>query len=103
MEIPIHKNKKMRIIGYIEHPVLKITIFQMENKLSVKLESGLFEQTYKFRTGDQVNTAEDIRKVVDDNFITAVLEQMNRMRSLRNQALARLGPAEEDDEFEEIL
>ena len=93
----------MRIVGYIEHPVLKITIFQMENKLSVKLESGLFEQTYKFRTGEQINTVEDIRKLVDDTFIAAVLEEMARMRSIRSEGLARFGPEEEEEEFEEIL
>ncbi|MCB0560777.1 MAG: hypothetical protein H6573_22420 [Lewinellaceae bacterium] len=93
----------MRIAGYIEHPVLKITIFQMENKLSVKLESGLFEQTYKFRTGEQINTVEDIRKLVDDTFIAAVLEEMGRMRSIRSAGLARFGPEEEEEEFEEIL
>ena len=88
----------MRIAGYIEHPVLKITIFQMENKLSVKLESGLFEQTYKFRTGEQINTVEDIRKLVDDTFIAAVLEEMGRMRSIRSAGLARFGPEEEEEE-----
>ncbi len=92
----------MRIVGYIDHPVLKITIFQMENKLSVKLESGLFEQTYKFRTGGPVNTVEDIQKLVDDTFITEVLEEMSRMRSIRIQALERLNPGEEQ-EFDKII
>lgn len=92
----------MRIAGYIDHPVLKITIFQMENKLSVKLESGLFEQTYKFRTGGAVNSVEDIRKLVDDDFITEVLQEMGRMRSIRVRALERLEPGGKE-EFEEIL
>ncbi|MCB0584437.1 MAG: hypothetical protein KDD06_03795 [Phaeodactylibacter sp.] len=93
----------MRIAGYIEHPVLKITIFQMENKLAVKLEAGLFEQTYKFRTGSQVSGVEDIRRLVDDSFITAALEEMSRMRSIREAALSRLAPEGEEDEFEDII
>ncbi|MCO6477834.1 MAG: hypothetical protein J5I94_14485 [Phaeodactylibacter sp.] len=93
----------MRIVGYIDHPVLKITIFQMENKLSVKLESGLFEQIYKFRTGGLVNTVEDIRKLVDDSFITEVLQEMSRMRSIRTKALERLDPGEGEEAFEEII
>lgn len=92
----------MRIAGYIDHPVLKITIFQMENKLSVKLESGLFEQTYKFRTGGPVNTVEDIRRLVDDDFIAEALQEMGRMRSIRVRALERLAPGGEE-EFEEIM
>ena len=90
----------MRIAGYIEHPVLKITIFQMENKLSVKLESGLFEQVYKFRKGGDINSVDDIRQLVDDNFIAEVLREMNRMRDVRMQALERRKPQDIEDEFE---
>ena len=94
----------MRIIGYIEHPILKITIFQMEGKFTVKLESGLFEQAYKFRAGAAISGAEDIRKLVDEGFIAAVLEEMNRMGRIRSQALERFSPpGGEEEEFEEII
>ncbi|MBK7870450.1 MAG: hypothetical protein IPJ74_07085 [Saprospiraceae bacterium] len=52
----------MRIIGYIEHPVLKITVFKMDNKISIKFESGLYEQTYKFRSGDTISNLGDVKK-----------------------------------------
>ena len=39
----------MRILGYIDHPVVKITVFKMDNKFSVKFESIHYEQTFKFR------------------------------------------------------
>ncbi len=94
----------MRIAGYIEHSVLKITIFQMENKYAVKFEAGLFEQTYKFRAGGPLNSVEDIRKLVDSDFTTRVLEEMREMREISKRAVGRLssgGGAE--DEFEDIL
>ena len=49
----------MRIIGYIEHPNLKITVFKNEGKVSVQLESGLNVQLYKFRDGEGVENGRD--------------------------------------------
>ena len=93
----------MRIAGYIEHPILKITIFKMDNKWSVKFETGLFEQTYKFRASDELNDLEDIQKLVDETFIAGVLEELNTMNRIKNKALSRLVADEEADEFEEII
>ena len=93
----------MRIIGYIEHPVLKITAFKMDNKLSVKFESGLFEQTYKFRESNQLSTFEDIQKLVDEPFIDAVLEELKTMNQIKNKALSRLIAENEEEGFDEII
>lgn len=92
----------MRIIGNIEHPNLKITVFQMDNKLSVKFESGLYEQTYKFRTGEGLENLEDIKKLVDIPFMQAVEQELQRMHQIRNGALSRIETGEEE-EFEEII
>lgn len=93
----------MRIAGYIEHPTLKITIFQLENKFIVKFESGLFELSFKFRTGDPINNVDDIYRLADDAFIDAAIEQLNTMRRIHTAALERLNPMEEEEEFEEII
>lgn len=93
----------MRIIGFIEHPVLKITVFKMDNKLSVKFESSLFEQTYKFRTTDQLNGLEDIKKLVDESFVDAVLDEFKNMNLLKNKAMTRFLPESNDETFEEII
>lgn len=42
----------MRIIDQIEHPSMRISIFQMNQKFLLKLEYGPLEQTYKF---DEMN------------------------------------------------
>ena len=94
----------MRIAGHIEHPVLKITIFQMDNRFTVKFEDGTLEQAYKFRKSDTVNTAADIRRLVDEQFIKAVLQEMKTLRQMHQDALARFSPEEgEEDEFDDIL
>lgn len=93
----------MRIIGNIEHATLKITVFKMDNKFSVKFESGLYEQTYKFRSSDAIKGLEDIQKMVDAAFCEEVLQDLNRMHQRKNQAMARNLPQEISSEFEEII
>ncbi len=93
----------MRIIGNIEHAILKITVFKMDNKFSVKFESGLYEQIYKFRSSDTIKGLEDIQKMVDAPFCEEVLQDLNRMHQRKNQAMARNLPQETGMEFEEII
>lgn len=101
--IQTNKNiKTMRILGYIDHPTLKITVFKMDNRLSVKFESGLYEQTYKFRSGMKIDDLKDIQTLVDAPFIQAVLQEMGTMHRISNQALMRYHAQEEED-FEEII
>lgn len=93
----------MRIIGHIEHPVLKITVFQMDNKLSIKLESGLYEQTYKLRSNDQIQTMSDIEKIVDQQFIQEVIDRFPDMHKSVNAAIQRNLSQQRPNEFEEII
>ena len=50
----------MRIVGQIEHPVIKITVMQMNNRYVLKLEANMLEQTYKFNEDDNLRTMADI-------------------------------------------
>lgn len=93
----------MRIIGEIEHPVLKITVFKMSEKLSIKFESGLYEQTYKLRPMDAVKNMDDIRQLVDEPFIVNVMEGLRTMHQNNQAALGRFLPEESEEEFEEII
>lgn len=93
----------MRIIGYIEHPTLKITLFKMDNKLSIKFESGFYEQTYKFRAANGLETADDLTKLVDASFIEAVNEQFIQLHKIKLQAMTRHMPPKQENEFEVII
>jgi hypothetical protein len=92
----------MRILGYVEHPRLKITIFKNDDKLSVKLESGLYEQTYKFRSETNLETADDARRIIDADFMDAVEKNLQQMHTLKMDALMRNNTVEEN-EFDEII
>ncbi len=92
----------MRIIGEISHPSLKITIFKLNNSFSVKFESGLYEQVYKFRESNEINSADTIRQIVDAVFIQQVEQQLIKMNAARSEALIRFLPPQEDN-FEAII
>lgn len=93
----------MRIVGYIEHPSLKITVFQMDNKMSIKFETGMYEQTYKFREMEELNNLEKIKKLVHGDFVNKVLQEFQKMHQIKNEALEAFLPKVDEDEFEEII
>jgi len=93
----------MRVVGYIEHPVLKITLFKMHNKFAVKFERDLLEQTFKFRTGHAIQDLSDVRRLVDQAFIDAVERHFSQMMNVQQTAFQRLLPDTGNDQFDEIV
>lgn len=93
----------MRIIGYVEHPIMKITIFKMDDKRAVKFEAGLLEQTYKFRTFEGFSTLSEIQRWVDAELIQAVENTFAQMNKQKSTALDKVLPVEIQEEFEEII
>lgn len=92
----------MRIIGDIPHPSFKITVFQMDNRLSVKFESGLNEQTFKFRTNDGLQNFEDVKRLVDEDLMKEVTANFGNMERAKNAVMHRFYPRLRE-EFEEII
>ena len=92
----------MRILGYIDHDRIKITVFEDNNKLIVQCEDGLCQQTYKFRNGGVAEDLASMKKLIDTAFITKVEEQLQSMRSTRQAALSRM-TASFEDEFDTII
>lgn len=80
----------MRIIGNIPHPIVKITVFQLNMKYAVKLEAGLMEQTFKLRESDSIRGLDDIARLLDDNFIEACLSRFREMNTDLQAAFQRL-------------
>lgn len=96
----------MRIIGNIDHPTLKITVFKMDNKLSVKFETGLYEQTFKFRESNELNDFATMQRLVDERFISEVMENFAKLHQAKNGALGRFLPPTlvgAEEVFEEII
>jgi hypothetical protein len=93
----------MRIAGHIEHPHLKITIFSMDNRYSIKFENGMYEQTFKFLPDERLENVEAVRKVVDETFQESVLQTFQQMHQARLEAYARALPTGVEISFEAII
>jgi len=79
----------MRIVGYIEHPILKITVMEMNNRFVLKLEANMLEQTYKFHEDDNLRTLADIEKMVDETFLQETIKRFSDMNKSRGEMYQR--------------
>jgi hypothetical protein len=92
----------MRIVGEINHPRLKISIFKNDGKFSLKFEGGLLEQIYKFRDDERLGSVEDVKRIVDADFIAKIEETLRLMKIAQLSAIERAFPVDAD-EFDVIL
>lgn len=93
----------MRIIGNIDHPVLKISVFRADNRISVKFENALYEQTFKLGEDERFATLEAVQKFVDAAMIEDVMAGFRQMHATNMAAMSRSFPAIETEIFEEII
>lgn len=87
----------MRIIGTIPHPLMKITVFAMNMKYTVKFEMGMMEQTFKIRESDDIKGLEDISRLVDDHLIDDVLTIFTQMHGIMETAFKRLESSSDEN------
>ncbi|MES2837105.1 MAG: hypothetical protein V4667_06265 [Bacteroidota bacterium] len=77
----------MRVIGEINHPSCKISIFYMNQKYIVKVEKDTYEQTYKLSEFDYlIKDVEDLKKLINEDFIQKCLNSFIKMRETNNIA-----------------
>ncbi len=79
----------MRIVGDIAHPEIKITIFKNDGLFSVKCESGLIEQIFKFRDNEHLQSEQDVKKIFDTAFIKKIEENLKNLHQERELAYIR--------------
>lgn len=78
----------MRVVAEIPHPAVKITVFSWNGKYLLKLERGPYEQTYKISEMD-VAGDEEMKKLLDESFITEALTLFDQMHQNFMSALQR--------------
>ncbi len=90
----------MRIAGHIPHPRYKITLFQMGEKWSVKIEDGMLEQTFSFRKQEGLETLDEFRRKISSQFLQKVAGVFEKMKALRDELLP---PEEQEAGFPQII
>lgn len=78
----------MRQLADIPHPEVKITLFSWNGKYLIKLEKGPLEQTYKVSEMD-VTSDEEVRSLLDDEFMQAVINRFQLMHQDLQATFAR--------------
>ena len=78
----------MRYIKDIPHQQFKISIYQWNNKYIIKIEAGMFEQTYKIDEYEITNL-EEIEKCIDEPFLIKVSERFEAMHEDFDKTLKR--------------
>jgi len=78
----------MRVVGEIQHPACKITIFAWNNRYLIKLEQGLLEQTFKVNEYDVTSEAE-LYRIVDEAFLEEAMQRFADMSESLRQAMQR--------------
>lgn len=86
----------MRIVGNIPHPYVKITVFALNMRYSVKLEMGQVEQTYKIRHSDVIENLDDLSKLVDEQLIEDCIAHFSKMHKSMEDAYKRLRAKDEE-------
>jgi hypothetical protein len=72
----------MRVVGELNHPNCKITLFAWNNRYLIKLENGLLEQTYKINQYDIIDE-KALPSILDEAFVAECLTRFEEMaRSL---------------------
>lgn len=93
----------MRIIGQIDHPSLKISVFKNEGRTSVKFETSLYEQTFKMGDDERFATLEGIAQWADKALIEQVMDGFRQMHAARLESMNRNYPASAEFVFETII
>lgn len=93
----------MRIIGHIEHPSLKITVFKMDNRISVKFENAVYEQTFKLGADERFSSFQSVQKLVDAEFLERISSNFRLMHQYRMAAVTRAYPTETNTVLDEII
>lgn len=93
----------MRIIGYIQDEEMKITLLEMNNRISIKFERDLMEQTYKLLLAPEPEILKNLKTKTVPEIRPSVMEYFNRMHATRKQ-LHTTAPSETSDpKFPEIV
>jgi len=93
----------MRIAGYIQDDLLKITVFQYEGKFSVQFETPHYAQIFKIRNQEGLDSFEQVKTIIDDTFIEVVKKRFQEMHLQALSSLNRRESSAIEQEFDEII
>lgn len=92
----------MRILGYIDDPILKITVFKDNGKILVQAQDGDSQLTYRFRDGGVVDDLPSVQKLFNSDALEMVRDQINQLKAQR-LAIIKQAIQRAEDQFDDII
>ena len=93
----------MRIIGQIDHPTLKISVFKNDDRITVKVENSGYEMAFKLGDDERVKNPETLSSLFDAKFLEKINQFFQEMHAAKLSAFARHFPASQEEVFETII
>lgn len=93
----------MRIIDEFSAGDIKVTVFKMNERVSIKFEYNLLEQIYKFRDGSGIDSSEMARRYCTDETIMNIKEIFHQMSQNRFSSLQQLFENDAEEKFDKII
>ncbi|WP_026628773.1 hypothetical protein [Dyadobacter alkalitolerans] len=78
----------MRYIKDIPNDKFKIGLYQWNNKYIIKIESGMYEQTYKI-DDYEIESPAEIERCMDVSFIASITSRFDAMHDDFSESLRR--------------
>lgn len=78
----------MRIIGTIDHPAYKISVFAWSERYIVKVEAGAFEQSFKF-SQEGYSSWKDLKVYFDEEMMEKIRQTFIEMAAGLKDSMAR--------------
>lgn len=79
----------MRVIGYLPHPIMKVTVFETSDRFPVQFEDAYHSISCKFRKGTDLSSFADLQALIDPPFFEAMATQLQQIRSQEQALWAR--------------
>jgi len=86
----------MRIIGEIPHPVYKITVLKMNERVTIQIEDRLVSQSFVFRDGSGVRDLATAEQLLTSDFMQKVTGRFQTMNEDYISALEHINQDELD-------
>ncbi|MBK8053819.1 MAG: hypothetical protein IPK35_11265 [Saprospiraceae bacterium] len=93
----------MRIIDEFNADEIKVTVFKMNEKISIKFEKNLLEQVYKFRDGSGISNPDMARKFCTTDTIRSIRIIFDQMAENRLATLKQLFEVNTEETFDRII
>lgn len=87
----------MRIIGEIPHAVYKITVLQMNERVTIQIEDRLVSQSFVFRDGSGVRDLGTAEELLTFDFMQKVTTRFQSMNKDYVEALEKINENQLDD------